>query len=410
MLKARCKYCASTCSALFLGLRHNEKLMNTMLEKNLAVSRAEQVATRVAFFIAGFALGAWAPLVPYAKMRAELNEAQLGILLLCIGGGSMLTMPFSSVLAARFGCRAILTTTSLVMGLSLPFLAWLSSVPALAAALLLFGASLGLFDVTMNILATIMEQRNTRSQMSSYHGFFSVGGLVGSVLMSGLLWLGFTPLLSIAFPVALIGSLLILFGRHWLSESIESDGPHFAWPRGKVFLLGILCFITFLVEGAILDWGAVFLTTLRDVAKSQGGFGYAAFAVAMTIGRLTGDYWVAFLGRKAILLGGGICAALGLALVVTVPIALVALLGFALVGIGASNIVPIFFTQAGRQKIMAPGAAIAAITTMGYVGGLAGPALIGFVAHASNLAIALGLVALSLFAVPLTTKRVMAEN
>jgi MFS family permease len=191
---------------------------------------------------------------------------------------------------------------------------------------------------------------------------------------------------------------------------MESQGPHFAWPRGKVFIIGMLCFITFMVEGSVLDWGALYLKTSRGLPPSQAGLSYTAFAVTMTVGRLWGDRVVDALGGKKILVGGGLCAATGLALVIVVPFALASLLGFALVGIGASNVVPVLFTQAGRQKTMPAGVAIAVITTIGYVGMLLGPAAIGFIAHASSLTLALGLVALSLLTVPLAAKTVMSQD
>jgi predicted MFS family arabinose efflux permease len=264
-------------------------------------------------------------------------------------------------------------------------------------------------DVTMNIQATIVEKASGRSMMSGFHGLFSVGGLVGATLLSGLLWLNLTPLVAVLCPLAIIGLLIAGFSRDLLGYSVENEGPHFAWPRGKVFIIGVLCFITFMVEGSVLDWGAVFLKTLRGLPPSQAGLGYAAFAVAMTVGRLWGDRLVDALGGKKILVGGGFCAATGLALVVLVPFAWVSLLGFTLVGIGASNLVPVLFTQAGQQKAMPAGVAIAAITTIGYVGILLGPAVIGFIAHASSLSLALGLVALSLLAVPLAAKTVMSQ-
>ncbi len=146
------------------------------------------------------------------------------------------------------------------------------------------------------------------------------------------------------------------------------------------------------------------------MAPAQAGLGYVAFAVAMTVGRLAGDRVVDALGGQKILIGGGLCAAPGLGLAVLVPSAPVTLLGFTFVELGASNLVAVLFTQAGRQKAMPAGVAIAAITSTDYLGSLAGPAFIGFVAHATNLALAPGLVAVSLLAIPLAAKTVMAHN
>lgn len=388
-----------------------QSFMQAMGEREQSsLGLAQQVSTRVAFFIAGFSTGSWAPLVPYVRSRADLNEAQLGLLLLCLGLGSILTMPLSGALAARYGCRAIITVTSLVLAACLPLLAVFASVPLLALTLFAFGASLGTADVTMNIQATIVERASKRTMMSGFHGLYSVGGLVGSALITGLLGASLLPIVAILVSTVAILLLLARFSRDLLPYGIESQGQHFVFPRGKVLLIGILCFIVFMSEGSMLDWGAIFLTSMRGMEKSQAGLGYTAFAIAMTLGRLKGDQVVTALGGKTILLVGGLCASLGLSLVVLVPSVPVALLGFTLVGLGCSNIVPVLFTQTGRQKIMPAGLAIAAITTIGYTGILTGPAAIGFIAHATTLSVSLALVAFCLLAVPFAAQTVMSKE
>ncbi|RYX86290.1 MFS transporter [bacterium] len=377
-------------------------------KERLAPGLAQQISTRVVFFIAGFSVGAWAPLIPYVKDRAGLDEAQLGFLLLCLGFGSILTMPLTGMLASRFGCRGVIAVASILLALCLPLLATFSSIPLLAATLFVFGAALGTADVTVNIQATIVEKASGRAMMSGFHGLYSVGGLIGSAALSGLLWLKLGPFASILFASGLIVLLIARFAKDLLPYGSESHEPLFAFPRGKVIVIGLLCFITFMAEGSVLDWSAVFLTTLRGVDSSQAGLGYAAFAIAMTVGRLGGDRIVEVLGGKKILIFGGLCAAIGFGLVVLVPFAPVSLLGFTMVGLGASNIVPVLFTEAGRQKIMPAGLAISAITTIGYTGILTGPATIGFIAHASSLLFSMGLVALSLLAVPLAANKVLS--
>src|SRR5690606_16061367 len=182
--------------------------------------------------------------------------------------------------------------------------------------------------------------------------------------------------------------------------------PFFVVPRGKVLLLGALCFIVFLAEGSVLDWSAVFMTQVRQVDPVHAGLGFACFSVAMTIARLTGDKIVQRLGGKRIVLWGGGCAALGFAIVVSLPSTFAAYLGFTLIGLGASNIVPVLFTAAGNQNSMPMGLAISAVVSMGYAGLLAGPALIGFVAELSSLSIALLLVALGLLALAACANKV----
>jgi fucose permease len=171
-------------------------------------------------------------------------------------------------------------------------------------------------------------------------------------------------------------------------DASERDAPLLVVPHGAVIFIGVLCFLCFLAEGAILDWSALLLTAAQGLDASRAGLGYAAFAIAMTAGRLSGDRVVRKLGGKRVLLLGGLCSAAGFFGAVLAPTVPLALVGFVLIGLGASNIVPILFTAAGNQSAMPASLAIGAITTLGYAGILAGPAAIGFVAHAVSLNVA----------------------
>ena len=364
--------------------------------------RLEQMSTRIAFFIAGFGLAAWAPLVPYAKARAGLDEATLGLLLLCLGAGSILAMPIAGLLATRFGCRRVTIGGTLLICLALPLLATASSIPLLIATLFVFGAGLGVVDSTINLQAVIVERASGRNMMSGFHGMFSVGGIAGAAGVSALLALGLTPLWAIVVVIVLTLAALLKAAPHMLAYGSESTGPAFAVPHGVVLFIGLLCFTVFLAEGAMLDWSAVFLTTEKQIGEAYAGLGYAAFALTMTAGRLTGDTIVRRLGARRVIVLGGLFAAAGLALATLAPGWEVALAGYALVGIGCSNIVPVLYTAVGKQTVMPENIAVPAITTLGYAGILAGPAAIGFVAHASSLSIAFLLIAAMLVAVAIS--------
>jgi len=357
----------------------------------------EEWSTRAAFFIAGFGMAAWAPLVPYAKDRLAVGEGTLGLLLLCLGVGSIATMPLAGVLAARFGCRRTIWAASLVICIALPLLAAASSVPLLAAALLLFGTGVGTVDVVINIQAVIVERTAGRAVMSGFHGLFSVGGIAGAASVSIVLWGAGSPLLATLCVDVVIVATLLAFGRTLLPYGSDRDGPAFALPRGAVLLIGGLCFISFLAEGSMLDWSALILTALHGLDPVRAGLGYAVFSVAMTAGRLSGDRIVRALGGRMVLLCGGLCAAAGMAFAVLGPSWPSTLAGFALVGLGASNIVPVLYSALGRQRAMPANLAVSAVTTLGYSGILIGPAGIGFVAHAAGLPTAfLGVAALLL--------------
>jgi len=366
----------------------------------------EQIATRVAFFIAGVGMASWAPLVPYAKSRMGLEEGALGLLLLFLGAGSMITMPLTGILAGRFGCRIVIAIASLFICVALPALATAPNTITLAIALFLFGASVGTVDVAVNIQAIIVEKASGRSMMSGFHGLFSLGGIIGAGGVTGLLALGLSPLVATLVVGALILALLIGFGKNLLDYGSETKEPLFVVPRGKVLFIGILCFIVFMAVGSMLDWSALFLTTLRGLDSALGGLGYAAFAIAMTAGRLTGDRIVNALGNYRVILFGGLCTSVGFLMAVLIPSPFTSVLGFTLVGIGASNIVPVLFTAAGNQKAMPIGLAVSAITTIGYAGILTGPAFIGLLARVSNLGAALSVVAGLLLLVAASAKAV----
>jgi predicted MFS family arabinose efflux permease len=364
-----------------------------------APARLEQISTRIVFFITGIGMAAWAPLVPFAKARIGMNDGVLGLLLLCLGGGSIISMPLAGAFAAQVGCRRVIIVSALIVCVALPLLALVTSLPLLVAALLLFGAGLGAIDVSMNIQAIIIERESGRPMMSGFHGLFSLGGIVGAAGVTALLGAGASPVTATLVVVAGIAIALVKAAPDLLPYGGKSDGPVFAFPRGVVLFIGGLCFILFLTEGAVLDWSAVFLTSARGVDASYAGLGYAAFALTMTVGRLTGDRIVPHVSSANIIVFGGVCAAAGFVLVTLVPAWPMGLLGFALVGAGCSNVVPILFTSVGRQTAMPENVAVPAITTLGYAGILLGPAAIGLVAHAVSLSAAFLVVALMLLGV-----------
>jgi predicted MFS family arabinose efflux permease len=353
-----------------------------------ATHQQHRLSTRLAFLVAGVTMSAWAPLVPYAKDRAALDASQLGLLLLCLGIGSLSAMPVTGALTTRFGCRPVVFLSGLAVCLVLPLLAYVSSPLLLALTLLAFGAAMGTLDVSMNVQAVIVEKHSGQTIMSGFHGLFSVGGIVGAGGMALLLSAGLAPLPATLLVAALCAVLIVVARPFLLAETEPGEGGSlFVRPRGAVVLIGLLCCVSFLAEGAVLDWSALLLTG-SGLAANQAGLGYAVFAVAMTVGRLTGDRVVRRWGGKRVLVAGSLCTTVGFLVAVMAPSPLIALAGFVLVGIGASNIVPVLFRAAGKQEDMPPGLAISAVTTAGYAGILAGPALIGFVAEAISLNLA----------------------
>lgn len=363
-----------------------------------ATGMREQYATRAAFLITGLSMSSWAPLVPFAKARVGVDDATLGLLLLCLGLGSIVTMPLTGIVTSRLGCRLVIAVATLLLAVVIPVLAFASTVALLAVAIAAFGAGVGALSVAINVQAVMVENDSGRHMMSGFHGLFSVGGMIGAGSVSLLIGSGLTPFTVTLILSAVLAALLALawsgllpYGNHDSEET-----PLFVLPRGIVIFLGLLCFLVFLAEGAMLDWSAVFLVSVHGLDPAQAGFGYSTFALAMTVGRLSGDWLVKTLGGTRIIIVGGLLAAVGLGVAIMAPTPWLAFGGFLLIGLGISNLVPIFFTAAGRQTVMPPSFAIASITAIGYAGILLGPAGIGFVAEHASLELSFGLIAFGL--------------
>ncbi|MGJ7066686.1 MFS transporter [Morganella morganii] len=366
----------------------------------------EQMATRALFFVAGFASAAWAALVPFAKLNTGVNDGVLGLLLLCLGGGALVAMPLTGVLTTRFGCRKVMTVSVVLLSVTLPLLAEINHTGLLALTLIVFGMGIGITDCAMNIQAIIVEKAAPRPMMSGFHGFYSIGGIAGAGAMSCFMLAGMGALQAAAAVMVICLLLLAFSYKGMLDYAWPSEGPAFAVPRGAVLLIGIICFATFLAEGSVLDWSAVFLTEYHNVPESMGGLGFACFAVLMSLGRLTGDKIVAVLGRPQVVLWGALLAAGGLLLSVLSDNWLMALTGYGLIGLGCANVVPVMFSAIGRQTSMPQAVAVPAVTTLGYLGILAGPASVGLIAYRFTLPAALLAVVALLLLVALLSRKV----
>jgi MFS family permease len=365
-----------------------------------------RLATRLCFAAAGFGVACWAPLVPFVKTRLGVGDGALGFLLLCLGAGSVAAMPITGILTTRFGSRPVILAGGFGVSLFLPLLVVMDRPASLAAALLVFGASLGSLDVAMNLHAVEVERALSRPLMSGFHALFSIGGFAGSGFMTLMLSNHVSPFHSVIIASIVVASAISAAAPHLLRTSDGKLGRLLVLPHGIVLVLALLAFVAFLVEGALLDWSALLLVTTKMVAPARGGVGYMLFSIAMTAGRLTGDRAVARLGDRKVFLLSGLTAVLGFALLLATNYSPLALSGFVLIGLGAANIVPTLFRRAGNQREMPAPLALAATTGAGYAGLLAGPALVGFIAHSIGLRGAFIALAVLLCLVPALNKSV----
>ena len=349
-----------------------------------------RLATRLAFFAAGFSMGCCAPFFPFIKENVNADKSQFGVLLLCLGIGAIIAMPITGILSAKRGSKPMVLLGGLSMVVLLPILVVVNSPIILALILFLFGAALGTLDVAMNVHGVEVEQIEKRPLMSNFHAQFSIGGLVGAALMTIFLSFGMPLLLSsiIASSITFFAMILTI-KRLLIVNSVKQS--KFMFPKGVVLLLAIFAAIIFLVEGAVVDWGALLIIDLELTPIKSAGVGYILFSIAMVIARLLGDKIIDIIGEFKVLILGVITTIFGILTILLSTLPLFALCGFMLIGLGVANLVPIFFSAAGRQKIMPAEIAIASVTTTGYAGILLGPVLIGYVAEVTTLSIAFSL-------------------
>ncbi len=357
------------------------------------IGMCEVHAARAFFFIGGFGTATWAPLVPLLRERLMVGDDVLGMLLLCIGVGSLLTMPLSGALAMRLGCRRVVMTASILFAAILLLVSCVDALSLAVPIVLIFGAVMGCIDVVVNIVAVLVEKGIGRRIMSGMHAFWSLGGFAGAGLYG--VWvglLGLTPFQSTAIAAGLILLLTVVFGRHLIPYG-GGSGALLALPRGIIVFVGMTAFIAFLSEGAVMDWGGVYLTTVRGMDLALAGTGYSVFSAAMLTMRFLGDRVVQRIGALSVAVGGALLAFGGILLVMFAPVDALLYVGFFAIGIGSANIVPVFFSLMGRQNVMPVSAAVSAVSTMGYLGILAGPAAIGFVSSLTTLQTAFAMLA-----------------
>lgn len=368
--------------------------------------RGARIAASAFFALLGVSVSTWSALVPATKSRLALSDAGLGAVLLAFGAGTIASTFVAGSLVGRHGSRRVLVASSALLSLCLPLLALAPSVVALASLLFAFGACVGLAGVAANAHAITLQTRVGRPVMSSLHAMFSVGGLAGastcSLLMrAGLSGAGSALLVMAALLVLVVTQRARLVADLAAVRSVAdaSSSRRSRIPPLAILAVGAMTFALYLSEGAVLDWGAVFLHEARGYDVATAALGYAAFSIMMAIGRAFGDRIVARVGAVTVVRGGALLAAVGFLTLVFAPASSLGLVGCALVGLGASNVVPTLISASARVSTMPTGAAVSTVVAMGTTGLIAGPALIGFLAQQTSLGAALSGLALLLLGV-----------
>lgn len=354
-------------------------------------------AVSLCFFVNGAVLASWVPHIPDLKTRLGLSDGGLGFLLLAMAVGAILALPAAGWIIGRLGSRLVTSMSAAALSISIILPALAPDVASSWAALALLGACNATLDVAMNAQGVLVEELYRRPIMSSFHAFFSLGGLAGAGGAATAMAAGASVRTHVV-AVALLGlGAVCVASKHLLSSAPVHGhgGPIFALPPAALLGLGLLTFCALLAEGAMADWSAVYLRDSLGARPAFAAMGFASFSLAMAAGRIAGDRLARLIGSGPLLRFSGALAASGLATSLLVGRPAIALLGFGLVGLGVANLIPILFSAAGRTQGIAAGLALAAVATTGYVGYLVGPPLIGLAAEATGLRAALAIVCLA---------------
>ena len=358
--------------------------------------RRARWATRILFATLGIVAGTWGTHIPSIKAQHGLSEFSLSMVLLAAALGAVTSLLFAGRVVARLGAPNAVAAAGALMGTMLGLFLLLPGLWALLPAALVFGACMSLFDVSINSEGSELESLSGRALMSNLHGMFSVGGMAGAALASVLLRAGLAPAVQLAAVAAGLVALMGLASRGMLATHSGADGneekAHFAWPRGLLLVIGLLIFAGMTAEGVMYDWCVLYLKQDVGMPQAQAALGYAVFSAAMALSRFGGDALRSRFSEQALLLAGATLAALAMAVVLLVGSPWVALPGFVLVGAGLAPVAPILFNAATRVPGVSRVAAIASVTSIGYSGFMIGPPLIGSIAQATSLSVALAVV------------------
>lgn len=368
------------------------------------------------FLAGGIGIGVWGANLPALGRRTGMDEAQIGVVLLCFAAGAIVSMNRVPRLMARFGAARVSCLAAGLFGAGIAAVALVGQMAQAALVAGFCGVVFGALDVAMNSHAAGYEARAGRPVMSFFHAMFSAGTLLGAAAYAGRAHAGGAGSASLVVAGGLIALLATLASLGAAGPGSAADAGPATAPRAKghapgrrVVALGVVAFAIFFAEGAIMDWAALYLVRILGASESTGALGYAAFAGAMFLGRLLGDHANRLLGAERLFRLGTATVALALAAMLVAGGVAPVLAALALCGLGSANVIPIIFSAAGRLGLADGGRSMSRVLTMGYAGLLVGPAVMGFVAKASSLQVSLALVALAVAATCFCARLVRPE-
>ncbi|MEO5600283.1 MAG: MFS transporter [Cyclobacteriaceae bacterium] len=357
-----------------------------------------RIAVKVAFFLNGFIYANWVSRLPRIQDHYEADNGTIGVVLLAMSIGAVAAMPFTGWVIIKNGSRRISLFSLIIYCAFIPMISLMPGIISLVLLYVVIGISTGMLDVAMNAQAVMVEQVYKKPIMTSFHAFFSIGMALGA--WCGALFAKLNVDLSYHLITVSVLSLLAVFwtSRHLIKDkpeiSSKTDGPLFQMPNKALLSIGVIAFCCMIGEGAISDWSVNYMENVSMSSKTLAPIALSFFAVAMTLGRLYGDRFRALWGDSKLIVLGGLISTGGISIVLLFPLPIISIIGFFIVGLGLSTIVPIAYSIAGNTKDLPSGVGLAMVTTVGYSGFLFGPPVIGFISDLSNLRIGLLVVAL----------------
>ena len=356
------------------------------------------------FFFVGFLYANWVARLPELQRLYDVSNATLGTLLLCWAAGAIVAMPFAGWLTVVFGSQRLTKITAWGFCLFAPLIPIFSNIWLIGGLFFFLGLNNGALDVSINGQAVYVERMYRKPIMSSFHAVFSIGMALGAG--AGALFAKLNvPLFTHLVIISAVCALLIAWATQHLikdedlnsantvdegNPDISGEGGHtFRLPTKAILPLGIIAFCAMTGEGSMADWSAIYMNKTIGMDEAFSALAFGAFATSMTVGRIFGDYFIAHIGKRKVLIYSSLLAFFGLSLALVVPSAYVVLVGFFSVGLGLANVVPIVYSTAGNTEGVTPSVGIAMSTTIGYAGFFIGPPVIGFLADAFSLQIGL---------------------
>lgn len=346
---------------------------------------ALRIAVGAMFFMAGLSFSSWASRIATVQQNLGLSDAGLGAVLFALPVGLMCSLPFSGWIITKIGSKKLVIIALIVYAMALVTLGLAQNPFQLVICLMCFGFSSNAVNIAVNTQAVATEQLYQRPIMAFFHGLWSLAGFTGAGIGTFMIANGVIPLHHFLAMLIVIALGVLIAARYLKDDKVTDAGPAFVMPDKSLIKLGVIAFCSMICEGAMFDWSVIYFKKVVLAPTALVGVGFTTFMFTMAGGRFVADWFAHRFGLKRTLQVSGSLTATGLAIAVIFPYVYTALFGFLLVGAGVSSVVPMVYSAAGKSKTMAPGVALAAVSTIGFLGFLVGPPVIGFIAGIATL-------------------------